>query len=36
MRVGRNCTADEVVETISTLVGLRGAPVHLRRATVLR
>ena len=30
MRVGRSCTADKVVETIDELVGLRGAPVHLR------
>ena len=30
MRVGRSCTADEVVETISSLVAVRGAPVHLR------
>ncbi len=30
MRVGRSCTADEVVETITALVALRGAPVHLR------
>lgn len=30
MRVVRSCTADEVVETISALVAVRGAPVHLR------
>lgn len=30
MRVGRSCTADEVVDTISALVAVRGAPVHLR------
>ena len=30
MRVGRSCTADEVVEAIAELVALRGAPVHLR------
>ena len=30
MRVGRSCTADEVVDTISSLVAVRGAPVHLR------
>ena len=30
MRVGRSCTADEVVDTISELVAVRGAPIHLR------
>lgn len=30
MRIGRSCTADEVVETITGLVAVRGAPVHLR------
>lgn len=30
MRVDRSCTADQVVETISSLVAVRGAPVHLR------
>ena len=30
MRVGRSCTADVVVDTISALVAVRGAPVHLR------
>ena len=30
MRVGRSCTADEVVDVIAGLVALRGAPVHLR------
>ena len=30
MRVGRNCTADDVVELIEGLVAERGAPTHLR------
>jgi len=30
MRVGRSCTADDVVETITALVAVRGALVHLR------
>ena len=30
MRVGRSCTADEVVDTHQRLVAVRGAPVHLR------
>lgn len=28
--MGRSCTTDEVVEVISNLVAVRGAPVHLR------
>jgi putative transposase len=30
MRVGRSCTADEVVDVLGGLVARRGAPVHLR------
>ncbi len=30
MRVGRTCTADDVIATIEGLVAERGAPVHLR------
>lgn len=30
MRVGRHCTADDVVEAIEVLVAQRGAPEHLR------
>ena len=30
MRVGRTCTADDVVATIESLVACRGAPEHLR------
>ena len=30
MRVGRTCTADEVVESSADLVAVRGAPEHLR------
>ena len=30
MRVGRTCTSDEVVDVLTGLVGLRGAPEHLR------
>jgi putative transposase len=30
IRVGRSCTADDVVEVIARLVGERGAPAYLR------
>jgi putative transposase len=30
MRVGRTCTADDIVATMATLVAERGAPAHLR------
>ena len=30
MRVGRTCTADEVVAVLADLVAVRGAPEHLR------
>jgi transposase InsO family protein len=30
MRVGRTCTADQLVEVIETLVAKRGAPAYLR------